>query len=284
MLVASYTDPYKQTKTFDATDSYTETGKYVIRQHVTPTDIFYGKEVPISSSAHTPTPAEDKITWTRDEKTESFSGTSSSQTPKAPSSPERLPAPGAPGEWTQEGLSITTTKNEVITYATAQQACSGTGPCFQANLYSLSVEQAKPLTDLSTFTDETVKATLESMLLSAHGLNEISDPEAVTKVVLSGTPLAKDVQTIPYTLTYDVNTHKDFQRTVEEKGTFTKTETGTISGVGPYTFLDGGFDIGDYAKPGLEVGRYEVHAREDRESTTKTAHSEVENINPNQVS
>eukprot|EP00741_Cyanophora_paradoxa_P002234 tig00000571_g2166.t1 len=279
----TYTDPYKQTKTFDSTDSYTETGKYVIRQQVTPTDIYYGKEVPITSSAYTPTPADDKITWTRDEKTESFNGTSSSQTPKAPSSPERLPAPGAPGEWTQEGLTITTTKNEFITYAAAQQACSGTGPCFNAHLHTLSVESAKPIADLASITDAAVKAQIDNMLLNALALDTNLDPEAVTRVALAGTTQAKDVQTIPYTLTYDVNTHKDLQRTVEEKGTFSKTETGTISGVGPYTFLDGGFNIGQYAKPGLEVGRYEVHAREDRETTTKTAHSEAENINPIQT-
>eukprot|EP00741_Cyanophora_paradoxa_P020308 tig00021245_g19601.t1 len=268
----------------DATDSYTETGKYVIQQQVTPTDIYYGKEVPIADQNHIPAPAADEISWTRDPLSESFSGVLPPiEGPKSPSSPERTPAPGAAGEWAQEGASVTTTENEVVEYAAAQPACSGTGPCFPAQLYSLSLTSATPLADLSSFADDDVQGKIEAMLLGAYALDTNLEAGEVVRTVLPGTAQSKDVQTIPYTLKYDQNTHSEFQRTVEEKGTFTKTMTGTISGVGPYTFLDGGFNIGQYAKPGLEVGRYEVHAREDRESTTKTSHTESEAIKPIQT-
>eukprot|EP00741_Cyanophora_paradoxa_P016199 tig00000042_g15639.t1 len=136
----TYTDEFVEKRTFDVTDSYTETGGYVLRQIVTPQKVYYGEFTKLPNLAYAQSPAPDALQWTRDPSSETFAGTSFPQeSARLPDGP-RVPVEGVQGQWTPIAPPQVTTGSATISYEAPQQSCGGSF-CLKSQLPAIATEK-----------------------------------------------------------------------------------------------------------------------------------------------
>eukprot|EP00741_Cyanophora_paradoxa_P009557 tig00001527_g9256.t1 len=278
-----YTDEFVEKRTFDVTDSYTETGGYVLRQIVTPQKVYYGEFTKLPNLAYAQSPAPDAVQWTRDPSSETFAGTSAPQeSARLPDGP-RVPVEGVQGQWTPIAPPQVTTGSATISYEAPQQSC-GDSFCLKSQLPAIAMEKGTEMKAPGALdADLAAGLQLNETLLRALELNDVDPVTArVTEQAFSGEQLVMDFGVIPYKLNYDVRTHGQESRLVAENGTYYTTRTGDVTGQGTYKYMHGGLYIADYAKPGLEVGTYEIYARDNRTGMEVAKGTPAESVDPNQ--